>query len=69
MEVDRETELRTHLRWVRIMVGKEGEAMLSEIIILAGSKSYLCQIWWELPPLMFDIFLKNSCCSLTFGKK
>ena len=53
---DEETIRRTDVLWARILVKAEGRERPSTINILAGSRSYELQIWWELPPWVAEVF-------------
>ena len=55
VEVDRDLKLRVHLRWARILV-RLGEFRPSEIHVLEGSRSFVVQIWWEMPPAVMGVF-------------
>ena len=46
--LDKDTEQRKDLRWVRILVKKNRTGKPSSTNMLAGAKSYELQIWWEI---------------------
>ena len=56
LKVDKETGLRTETSWARILVRLKEMARPSTVNILAGSKSYELQIWWELPPWVAGVY-------------
>ena len=56
LKVDEETRLRTETSWARILVRLKEIARPSIVNILAGSRSYELQIWWELPPWVAEVY-------------
>ena len=48
--------LRTETSWTRILVRLKEMARPSTVNILAGSRSYELQIWWELPPWVAGVY-------------
>ena len=54
--IDKETTLRTKLLWARILVRWEGKEKPSTINILAGSRSFELQVWWEILPWIAGVF-------------
>ena len=56
LKVDEETGLRTETSWARILVRLKEMARPSTVNILAGSRSYELQIWWELPPWVVEVY-------------
>ena len=55
-KVDEETGLRSETSWARILVRLKEMARPSIVNILAGSRSYELQIWWELPPWVAEVY-------------
>ena len=56
LKVDKEIGLRTETSWARILVRLKEMARSSTVNILAGSRSYELQIWWELPPWVAEVY-------------
>ena len=56
LKVDKETTLITEISWVRILVMLNGMARPNTVNILASSRSYELQIWWELPPWVAGVY-------------
>ena len=54
--IDRETTLKTEVRWVRIKVRFEGRTRPSMIHVKAGARMYEIQAWWELKPWNYRIY-------------
>ena len=56
LKVDEETGLGSEISWVRILVRLKETVRPSTVNILAGSRSYELQIWWELPPWVAEVY-------------
>ena len=56
LKVDEETGLGSEISWVRILVRTREMVRPSTVNILAGSRSYELQIWWELPPWVAEVY-------------
>ena len=56
LKVDEETGMGPEISWVRILVRLKEMVRPSTVNILAGSRSYELQIWWELPPWVADVY-------------
>ena len=57
LAIDEDTIHRSEvLLWARILVKAEGQERPSTVNILAGSRSYELQIWWEMPPWVAEVF-------------
>ena len=56
LKVDEETGLRSEISWARILVRLKETVRPSTVNILAGSRSYELQIWWELPPWVVEVY-------------
>ena len=56
LKVDEETGLGSEISWVRILVRIRETVKPSTVNILAGSRSYELQIWWELPPWVAEVY-------------
>ena len=48
--VDEDTTSLAELLWARILVKCKGRDTLETAEVMAGSRSYLRQLWWEFPP-------------------
>ena len=48
--------LGSEISWVRILVRLKETLRPSTVNILAGSRSYELQIWWELPPWVAEVY-------------
>ena len=56
LATDEDTRHRTEvLLWARILMKAEGQERPSTVNILAGSRSYEIQIWWEVPPWVAEV--------------
>ena len=61
LATDEDTRRRTEvLLWARILVKAEGQERPSTVNILAGSRSYEIQIWWEVPPWVAEVVPSNE---------
>ena len=56
LKVDEETGLGSEISWVRILVRIREAVKPSTVNILAGSRSYELQIWWELSPWVAEVY-------------
>ena len=56
LKVDEETGLGSEISWVRILVRIRETVRPSTVNILAGSRSYELQIWWELSPWVAEVY-------------
>ena len=56
LKVDEETGMRSETSWARILVRLKEMVRPSTVNILAGSRSYELQIWWELPPWVAEVY-------------
>ena len=56
LTVDKETTLRTEVSRARILVRLKGMVRPNTVNILARSRSYELQIWWELPPWVAGVY-------------
>ena len=56
LKVDEEIGLGSEISWVRILVRLKKMVRPSTVNILAGSRSYELQIWWELPPWVAEVY-------------
>ena len=56
VNVDKESEMKMELKWVRMLIKSEGKARPSTVNILEGPRSYELQIWWEIPPWVVEVY-------------
>ena len=49
MAIDTNTEQRLEFRWARILVIMKNQNCLKTVHLLEGMRSYVLQLWWELP--------------------
>ena len=48
--VDESTRFMTMLSWARMLVKMDGRVLPNSIEVVAGTKSFNIQLWWEIPP-------------------
>ena len=48
--VDKNTEMKTEVKWARMLVKMVGKSRPSVVNILEGPRSFEMQIWWEVSP-------------------
>ena len=56
LAMDKSTELRTEMKWARILIKSKGAPRPSTVNILEGPRSYEFQIWWEVSPWVTDVY-------------
>ena len=54
--IDKDTALRTKPMWKRVLVKVKENFRLRTFNILARSRSYEVQIWWEILPWVAEVF-------------
>ena len=54
--VDKNTETKTEMKWVRILVKMVGQPRPSVVNILEGPRSFEMQIWWEICPWVSGVY-------------
>ena len=54
--VDKNTELKTEVKWVRMLVRMVGKPRPSVVNILEGPRAFEMQIWWEVPPWVSGVY-------------
>ena len=64
ISMDKETALRTEVKWARLRVSLKGEIRLSSLNILARERSYELQIWWELQLWVAGVYLARGVSRL-----
>ena len=58
--IDKITELRTEVKWARILIKTTGKSRPSVVNILEGPRSFELQIWWEIPPWVAEVYPVRS---------
>ena len=56
LKVEEESGRGSEISWVRILVRLQETVRPSTVNILAGSRSYELQIWWELQPWVAEVY-------------
>ena len=56
LKVEEESGLGSEISWVRILVRLQETVRPSTVNILASSRSYELQIWWELQPWVAEVY-------------
>ena len=56
LKVEEGSGLGSEISWVRILVRLQETVRPSTVNILAGSRSYELQIWWELQPWVAEVY-------------
>ena len=54
--VDKNTELKTEVKWARMLVRMVGKSRPSVVNILEGPRSFEMQIWWEVSPWVSGVY-------------
>ena len=62
--MDEGTTSKTDLLWARILVKINSKSKLDSINLIAGDRSYVVQIWWEIQPTVAEV---NNNSSRNFG--
>ena len=60
MAIDKITEMKTEVKWARMLIKSAGKTRPSAINILEGLRSFELQIWWEIPPWVAEVYLVCS---------
>ena len=58
--VDEDTELKTEVKWARLLIKMSGKVRPSAVNILEGPRTYELQIWWEILPWVTGVFPASS---------
>ena len=58
--LDEGTTSKTDLHWARILVKMNSNVKLASVNLLAGTRSYELQIWWEIRPTVTELFPRSS---------
>ena len=54
--VDKNTEMKTEVKWARMLIKKVGKSRPSVVNILEGPRSFELQIWWEVSPWVSGVY-------------
>ena len=54
--VDKNIEMKTEVKWVRMLVKMVGKSRPSVVNILEGPRSFEMQIWWEVSPWVSGVY-------------
>ena len=54
--VDKNTEMKTEMKWARMLVKMVGKSKPSVVNILEGPRSFEMQIWWEVCPWVSGVY-------------
>ena len=54
--VDKNTEMKTEMKWARMLVKMVGKSRSSVVNILEGPRSFEMQIWWEVCPWVSGVY-------------
>ena len=60
MVVDKNTEMKKEVKWVRMMIKMVGKSRPRVVNILEGPRSFELQIWWEVPPWVTGVHSVSS---------
>ena len=58
--LDKDTEMKTEVKWARMMIKSAGKSRPSAVNILEGPRSFELQIWWEIPPWVTGVYPVSS---------
>ena len=56
MAVDKNIEMKTEVKWVRMLVKMVGKSRPSVVNILEGPRYFEMQIWWEVSPWVSGVY-------------
>ena len=60
LALDKVTEMKTEVKWARMLIKSAGKSRPSAVNILEGPRSFELQIWWEIPPWVAVVYLVSS---------
>ena len=60
LALDKVTEMKTEVKWARMLIKSAGKSKPSAVNILEGPRSFELQIWWEIPPWVVVVYLVSS---------
>ena len=60
VEVDKNTETKTEMKWARMLIKMGGKARPRVVNILEGPRSFELQIWWEVSPWVTGVHPVSS---------
>ena len=58
--LDEDTASKTDLHWARILVKMKSNVKPALVNLLAGARSYKLRIWWEIRPMVAEVFPRSS---------
>ena len=58
--LDKNTEMKTEVKWARMLIQVVGKARPSVVNILEGPRSFELQIWWEISPWVTGVYPVSS---------
>ena len=58
--MDEGTDLKIDLLWARILVRINNKPKIDSINLIAGDRSYVVQIWWEIRPTVTEVMSNSS---------
>ena len=56
MAVDKNIEMKTEVKWARLLIKMVGKSRPSVVNILEGPRSFELQIWWEVSPWVSSVY-------------
>ena len=60
LALDKVTEMKTEVKWARMLIKSASKSRPSAINILEGLRSFELQIWWEIPPWVAVVYPVSS---------
>ena len=60
MALDKVTEMKTEVKWARMLIKSAGKSRPSAVNIIEGPRSFELQIWWEIPPWVAGVYPVSS---------
>ena len=60
LALDKVIEMKTEVKWARMMIKSIGKSRPSVVNILEGPRSFELQIWWEIPPWVAGVYPVSS---------
>ena len=58
--LDKVTEMKSDVKWARMLIKSTGKSRPSAVNILEGPRSFELQIWWEIPPWVTGVYPVSS---------
>ena len=60
MALNKVTEIKTEVKWARMLIKSADKSRPSAVNILEGPRSFELQIWWEIPPWVAVVYPVSS---------